>query len=1060
MRNLISILALVVVPAAAHADYLYSTARTSGPEPYVLFVADNSGSMDEKDGECCDESKCCDTSSCCDDNLCGGKGQPKCTTFCGGRKMCSNVCGKKQACSTYCGAKPLCSTQPSRIHSLKETLTALVPQLDGVGLGLSKYGNVNGGSCTVKRTNPLPTSSGGKLATSAELLKSIQDMVANGGTPIGGALSDALSHLKAVRQADSGRFCRNYVVVLLTDGEPNCPASAGGNEPNGDGTRSYEAVNALRAEGIPTYVIGFGKDVSSNTILTKMARLGGTARSGSLWCKRGADGSCTDGNALFAKDSEELTEVLKATFEQIRAGSFSPMPPIIATVPQVRSEVDRVARNFLAYSAFEQPGFKGHLYGVQLFLEKAGEPGTWAFTDFNQLDVDACGTTGNPCLFDAGQVLQDRTKARRILSAIPEKSVSSGGALTLRMGAPVAIATSVDGGGAAIRKVMEAVVGADGPLEDGFAALSLTDRDKLAPLAADAGTASRAAVVDWLHGLSREWKLGDLYHSAPAIVAAPPYNYRARGYPAFKASLRQRPPMIYVGANDGMIHAFHASADVFAEDPDEPRWVPGEEAWSFLPFNMAAKASLAALNVPQESRFFSQDLSCRVDDVLVADYMTDGELECPEKDSVYCGWRTVLLCGQGWGGSWYVALDITDPLSPKPMWETTHRAIEGESHGLGRTWGVPTIALFNLARGTNPATPTWVALFGSGYNSDAMDADGKQSSAYRLLNMPFLGGQPDHGNGTQGEKPHVFGVDVVTGEYLDVFHMHGLDAIVADIPVVDTDYDSFSNVAYVGGWAKGTMSRISFGAEDGVTTTSQWKNACSELFHFGDGQPITSRPSAFADPDDPRNVFLFVGTGVDKGAGIPDLQGSEGTGFAFRAWQIRDDGGEACPTAPGGAALSTIAESGNVCVDGTEDGEGKKGFTFGNLFADGQRLLSAPTLAVQKDRTRYLTFTSWKPEPTSCGDGTSYLYCADVTATTRCVPCGNLDGDADGVRVSLGSSRPSSPSMADGQIYSIDADGVVRVGNADGTGAGPGGGSPAPNAGAPRAVVFSWREVF
>ena len=1060
MRNLVVILSLLVLPVAARADYLYSTAQTSGPEPYVLFVADNSGSMDGKDGECCDESKCCDRSACCDDSLCGGKGQPKCNKFCGDRKMCSNVCGKKPECTTYCGTKPLCSTQPSRIQALKETLLNLVPQLDGVGLGLSKYGNVAGGSCTVKRTNPLPTTSGGKLATTAELLTSIKAMVANGGTPIGASLQDALAHLKDVRQADSGRFCRDYVVVLLTDGEPNCPASAGGSEPNGDGTKSYEAVTALRNEGIPTYVIGFGGDVASNTILTKMARLAGTARSGSQWCKREADGTCSDGNALFAKDSEELTEVLKTTFEQIRAGSFSPMPPIIATVPQARSEVDRVSRNLLAYSSFEQPGYKGHLYGVQLFLEKEGEPGTWAFTDFEKLDVDSCGVKGNPCLFDAGQVLQERKKARRILAAIPDKTVSTSGALTLQMNAPIDVATSVDGGGAAFRTVMEAVVGADGPLEDGFEALALSDKDKLALLAADGGKDARATVVDWLHGLSREWKLGDLYHSAPAIVAAPPYNYRARGYPAFKAALRQRPAMIYVGANDGMIHAFHASPDVFAENPDEPRWVQGEEAWSFLPFNMAAKASLAALTVPQETRFFSQDLSCRVDDVLVADHMTDGELACPEKDAVYCGWRTVLLCGQGWGGSWYVALDITDPLSPKPMWETTHRAISGESYGLGRTWSVPTIALFNLARDDGPATPTWVALFGSGYNGDMVDANGEQSSAYRLLNMPFLGGQPEHGDGTQGEAPHVFGVDVVTGEYLDVFHLHDLGSIVADIPVVDTDYDSFSNVAYVGGWSNGRMSRISFGVEDGVTTTERWTNACTDLLHFGDGQPITSRPSAFADPDDPRNVFLFVGTGVDKGAGIPDLQGTDGTGFAFRAWQIRDDGGEACPTTPGGAALSTIAESGNVCVDGTEDEGGKKGFTFGNLFADGQRLLSAPTLAVQKDRSRFLTFTSWKPEPTSCGDGTSYLYCADVTATTRCVPCGNLDGEADGVRVSLGSSRPSSPSMADGQLYAIDADGVVRVGNADGKGAGPGGGAATPNSGAPRAVVFSWREVF
>src|SRR5690606_1709184 len=146
----------------------------------------------------------------------------------------------------------------------------------------------------------------------------------------------------------------------------------------------------------------------------------------------------------------------------------------------------------------------------------------------------------------------------------------------------------------------------------------------------------------------------------------------------------------------------------------------------------------------------SQDLSCRVDDVVA--YPTvggAGEVDCsldPEhEDRGTCGCRTVLICGQGWGGSWYVAMDVTDPLDPRPLWEATY--LGDRDHGLGRTWAAPSVGAVNMEGerdGQKIGVPTWLPIFGSGSKTSGRDDPGNRSAAYRYLNMSFAGPYPEH----------------------------------------------------------------------------------------------------------------------------------------------------------------------------------------------------------------------------------------------------------------------------------------------------------------------------
>jgi Tfp pilus tip-associated adhesin PilY1 len=91
----------------------------------------------------------------------------------------------------------------------------------------------------------------------------------------------------------------------------------------------------------------------------------------------------------------------------------------------------------------------------------------------------------------------------------------------------------------------------------------------------------------------RTGPLGDIVNSRPVYVGPPHWEYEGdgdevnaknRGHATFKATHSKRKGVVYVGANDGMLHAFDAKT--------------GEELWAYIPtdlFRSAAQGGLAAL---------------------------------------------------------------------------------------------------------------------------------------------------------------------------------------------------------------------------------------------------------------------------------------------------------------------------------------------------------------------------------------------------------------------------------------------------------------------------------
>lgn len=200
---------------------------------------------------------------------------------------------------------------------------------------------------------------------------------------------------------------------------------------------------------------------------------------------------------------------------------------------------------------------------------------------------------------------------------------------------------------------------------------------------------------------SRENVTGDFIGSPPKYVCKASAAYEDPGYSSFASSLGgsgtcTRTPMIYIGGNDGMLHAVNANN--------------GQEQWTFVPTPAISEMwRLADSNYAGEHRFFV-DGTITVSDVCTAN--------C---SSASATWKTILVGALGGGvvqgndrdngapWSGYFALDISTPGSPILLWEITSKDTSlGSKIGfsLGKPWLVKVK--------DDDGNPVWVALLSSG----------------------------------------------------------------------------------------------------------------------------------------------------------------------------------------------------------------------------------------------------------------------------------------------------------------------------------------------------------
>ncbi len=233
--------------------------------------------------------------------------------------------------------------------------------------------------------------------------------------------------------------------------------------------------------------------------------------------------------------------------------------------------------------------------------------------------------------------------------------------------------------------------------------------------------ANMAKVIDFVNGNNTfGWKFGDVFHYTPTVVGAP-LKWKASFDPSYKlffdeltewvtvgadqVLVSKRPEVVYVGANDGMIHCFLVET--------------GEELWAFIPPSFLTKLREMVPGVPNADGTTSGTHQYFVDGKAIAKDIKIAN------DYKWTDWKTVLIFGYGIGGESYCALDVTDPTSLKFLWEFNDPVYSA------KTEGKPIIARLQND-GTGAQFPAVILSGGYDMNEEAANPNPKGKSFFVL----------------------------------------------------------------------------------------------------------------------------------------------------------------------------------------------------------------------------------------------------------------------------------------------------------------------------------------
>jgi type IV pilus assembly protein PilY1 len=279
------------------------------------------------------------------------------------------------------------------------------------------------------------------------------------------------------------------------------------------------------------------------------------------------------------------------------------------------------------------------------------------------------------------------------------------------------------------------------------------------------------AMLNWLRGDTSDNSqfrkrpstsvMGSIVNSTPTVQSRPAADLRGpafEGYGSFVTANRSRESVLWVGAGDGMLHAFRAS-----------RAGNGEPMLSYIPEPLFAKLPNWASPTGDRVQAFA-DGSPFTADVKLGD-----------------NWRTYLFSSLGRGGKGIYALDVTDPATFTEAnaaslfrWQFTDAsATSGDNSGdLGHMVGDPTTSRFseqagNVAKLNNGK---WAVMFGNGYFS---------TSGKAALYILFVDG-PTAGVWTRDTH------------YVKLVADNGTDNGLSQPTWVDTDADGLADAVYAG----------------------------------------------------------------------------------------------------------------------------------------------------------------------------------------------------------------------------------------------------------------------
>jgi len=428
--------------------------------------------------------------------------------------------------------------------------------------------------------------------------------------PVTYMLADARAEAIRAMGADAAatRSCRNTVVVLITSGANGGDAAyMAANDPTALASQFTAVSGGGTTKRVPIYVVGVRPDAADEVQLRQIA----TNSGGVYYNAQGASAVAAMINRAVQAGFSRAGD-----FDTGLSSEFTAVSPIVGTVNL--KNASSVTGAPLTYTDITMPG-----------------PGGTTVPVPQRSNVMLTAGFGLPG-FD-GRIRAFRTYVPEPDNTRPSgyKFVADGTRLWPDLdGRPQYAGLARTPADPATRNVFTAVPNAGGGVD--VVAFTVANAPTLSTHmgvpAADAPT-----LVDWI----RAQPIGPVIGSTPAMMDAPSLDPppdddygRAGAVGTFAGDYEQRRSIIFVGANDGMIHAIDART--------------GYELWAFIPYNLLPKLRALVDGQAVEQFDYFVDSSPKVAEVKIS--MSDGSRQ----------WRSLLIIGQGPGGTFYQAFDVTE----------------------------------------------------------------------------------------------------------------------------------------------------------------------------------------------------------------------------------------------------------------------------------------------------------------------------------------------------------------------------------------------------------------
>ena len=618
-------------------------------------------------------------------------------------------------------------------------------------------------------------------------------------SPIAGLIKQANSYFTNVNPASTNGCATQRYLVLMTDGLPTEALNGslwpplGSFSATGYGVTTandqayIDTINQLTllaAAGIKTYIIGMGQATNPALYPTAAATLNAMAAAGGT------------GTYFPATSPTDVTNDLQVIVTQILDQSQS-------TASAAVNSTGLNANSIVYQSQF-----------VTSDLDQDWTGNLFAFP-INASDGDV--NTTSP-YWSAQPLLDTKAAAGTRLIATWDPVLNAGIPFEWSTGSPV----------------------------NGIGATTVLGQD----LQAFTPDTNGSDVLQYLHGSTAQEKnnggqfrnrshiLGDIVDSNPAYIGPSNEGIQSTSYINFAASTANRMPILYIGANDGMLHAFDVTPPV-PPPPGVPSPTMGQELFAYIPRGVYGNLiNLVNPYYNAQHRFF-----------------VNGSPEAADVQFTDLSWHSVLVGTEAAGGNSVYALDVTTPsqinseatLASAVLWDFT----EGDM-GLG--FSEPVIANTNSG---------WTVLVGNGYNSTH-----EKPFLYALNPQTGGTGAPTLNPGGGGGSWTKIDLCANVPTACDLTKANGLSSLTA----VNNggEVAGLANLVYAGD-LQGNLWRVDISNPN----PAQW--AVSVLFQAtdavtgGNRQPITTKPVVSLNPRFPQVLGTMVLFGTGQFLGVPDL---------------------------------------------------------------------------------------------------------------------------------------------------------------------------------------------